>query len=111
MSLTFDEFRKMCKDHGLYPTTINEKFWGLDFGIPFSFVRWSNNIIIIPEGTFDYLKLVNGELKYVGVFSFVPKKIKKDKDEFEKYLKNVEVFHKHLRIEEKLNALEKDFND
>lgn len=111
MSLTFDEFRKMCENHGLYPLTLDEKIWGLYFGNPFSFVRWSNNIIIIPERIFDYLKLENGELKYIGIFSIVPQKIKKDKDELEKYLKNVEILNKHLMIKEKLGELEKDFND
>lgn len=109
MSLSFNEFRKICDNHGLYPHTQDEKYWGLDFGNPFSFVRWSNNIIVIPERIFDWIKLVNGELKYVGVFCIVPKKIKKDKDELEKYLNKLDLWRKKINIEQKIEEIEKDF--
>ena len=111
MSLSFNEFRKICDNHGLYPLTMDEKFWGLgsNLGNCFSFVRWSNNIIVIPERIFDWIKLENGEIKYTGIFNIVPKIIKKDKEEFEKYLNKLDLWRKKINIEQKIEEIEKDF--
>ena len=107
--MTFIEFQHICQKYGL--TYIS---WdGRDFGtcgVPF--VAWGNHIRVIPERVWKDEKLSDDGkyISYKGEFSYTPDLIsKKDPKAFENYLIKLTAWLKQLRIDTKLQLIQKDF--
>ena len=105
--MTHKEFQDLCKKYGLQQTSV----FGLDFGyLDTTFVSWGNNIRVIPEYAWKYIKIIKGKLVYDYVYQYCPEYIsKKVPKKFEEYLIKLSAWYKTVAVEYKLKKIDEDF--
>jgi hypothetical protein len=107
--MTFNEYKQLCLKYNLQLLSYD----GRDYGVcNVPFVGWGNHIRVIPERVWkDELLSDNGKyLTYKGEFQYYPDEIKKnDTQAFENYLIKLTAWLKQLRIDTKLQLIQKDF--
>ena len=107
--MTFTEYVHLCQKYGLTYMSWD----GRDFGLcGVSFVAWGTNIRVIPERVWknEFLTDDGKYLIYKGEFQYYPDEIKKnDTQAFENYLIKLTAWLKQLRLDTKLQLIQKDF--
>lgn len=107
--MTFTEYKQLCLKYNLQVLSYEGRDFGI-CGVPF--VGWGNHIRVIPERVWkDELLSDNGKhIIYTGKFQYTPDLIsKKDPKAFENYLIKLTAWLKQLRIDTKLQLIQKDF--
>lgn len=107
--MTFTEYKQLCQKYNLQLLSYDGRDYGF-CGVPF--VGWGNHIRVIPERVWkDEMLSDNGKhIFYTGKFQYTPDLIsKKDLKSFEDYLIKLNAWLKQLRIDTKLQLIQKDF--
>lgn len=107
--MTFTEYKQLCLKYNLQLLSYD----GRDYGVcNVPFVGWGTHIRVIPERVWKDEKLSDDGkyISYTGEFLYTPDLIsKKDIKAFENYLIKLTAWLKQLRIDTKLQLIQKDF--
>lgn len=107
--MTFTEYKQLCQKYNLQLLSYDGRDYGF-CGVPF--VGWGNHIRVIPERVWKDEKLSDDGkyISYKGEFLYTNDLIsKKDPKAFENYLIKLTAWLKQLRIDTKLQLIQKDF--